>query len=158
MKVVFDTNVLISALIKPGKPTELLQKMAAKKALVLSKPILDEFVNVAQEGKIRKYVSDEDIDVFLRFLGTFAKVVEVSSKFNVVKEDPADDVILRTAYDAKATFIVSGDKHLLSLGEFKGIRIVTINEMLQLLETNLPGKGEKKSAHPKVTRKRFSAK
>jgi uncharacterized protein len=147
MKVVFDTNVLISGLIKTGKPKELLQKIAAKKALVLSKPILDEFVRVAQEGKIRKYVTAEDVDVFLRFLGTFAKVVELSSKFNVVKEDPADDVILRTAYDAKATFIVSGDKHLLSLGEFRGIRIVTIDEMLQLLETNLLRKRQKKPAH-----------
>jgi predicted nucleic acid-binding protein len=62
-------------------------------------------------------------------------LVRVSSKFIVVEADPADDVILRTAYDAKANYVVSGDGHLLSLGEFRGIRIVTIDEMTQLLET-----------------------
>ncbi len=55
MKAVFDTNVLISALIKTGKPIELLQKAAQKKILVLSKEIIGEFVNVAHEGKIKKY-------------------------------------------------------------------------------------------------------
>ena len=75
------------------------------------------------------------MDVFLSFLNTNAKLVRVSSKFSVVEADPADDVILRTAYDAKANFVVSGDGHLLSLGEFRGIRIVTIDEMMQLLET-----------------------
>jgi predicted nucleic acid-binding protein len=51
-----------------------------------------------------------------------------------VKEDPEDDMVLRTAYDSKADYIVSGDKHLLSLREFKGIRIVSVNEMLKILE------------------------
>ena len=115
MKTVFDTNVLISALIKTGKPEELLHKVAERKALVLSKAILDEFVRVAHEAKIRKYVNGEDVVVFLRFLETFVRVVKVSSKFIVVKEDPSDDFILRTAYDSKADFIVSGDKHLLRL-------------------------------------------
>ncbi len=136
MKVVLDTNVLISALIKTGKPKRLLRKVAERKALVLSKSILDEFVKVAQEDKIRKYVEEEDIAVFLSFLRTFAAVVKVSSKFSVVKEDPDDDVILRTAYDAKATFIVSGDMHLLSIKKFGGIKIVTIDEMLRLIEND----------------------
>ena len=138
MKVVFDTNVLISALIKTGKPIELLQKAAQKKARLLSKEILDEFITVTHEDKIKKYVGDQDIAVFLRFLGTFSTLVNVTSKFNFIKEDPADDVILRTAFDAKADYIVSGDKHLLSLGEFKGIRILTIDEMLQILDKEKP--------------------
>jgi predicted nucleic acid-binding protein len=75
------------------------------------------------------------VEVFQSFLSTHAKLVRVSSKFIVVEADPADDVILRTAYDAKANYVVSGDGHLLSLGEFRGIRIVTIDEMTQLLET-----------------------
>jgi predicted nucleic acid-binding protein len=75
------------------------------------------------------------VEVFQSFLSTHAKLVRVSSKFIVVEADPADDVILRTAYDAKANYVVSGDGHLLSLGEFRGIRIVTIDEMMQLLET-----------------------
>jgi putative PIN family toxin of toxin-antitoxin system len=135
MKAVFDTNVLISALIKAGKPRDLIFRMANEETLVLSKGIIEEFVTVAQHARIRKYVNSRDVDVFLSFLNTHAKLVRVSSKFSVVEADPADDVILRTAYDAKANFVVSGDRHLLSLGEFRGIRIVTIDEMMQFLET-----------------------
>jgi hypothetical protein len=50
-----------------------------------------------------------------------------------VKEDHADDIVLRTAYDGKADYIVSGDNHLLSMREFRGIKIVTVDEMLMLL-------------------------
>jgi len=65
----------------------------------------------------------------LEALHQTATFTKIKSKFKVVKEDPDDDIILRTAYDSKADYVVSGDKHLLSLGEFKGIRIVTVDEM-----------------------------
>jgi predicted nucleic acid-binding protein len=58
----------------------------------------------------------------------------VKSKFKVIKEDPDDDVVLRTAFDGKAEYIVSGDKHLLALGEFKGIKIVNITEILSVVK------------------------
>jgi uncharacterized protein len=140
MKVVLDTNVLISALIKTGRPRDLLHKLAERKSLVLSKGILDEFVIVTRNAKIQKYVNDEDTAVFLSFLGSATKVVKVSSKFKCLDEDPDDDLILRTAYDAKATYIVSGDKHLLCLGKFRRIQIVTIEEMLRILEPKKPRK------------------
>jgi len=135
MKAVFDTNVLISALIKTGKPRNLLFRMANEETLVLSKGIIEEFITVTQDARIRKYVNSRDVNVFLSFLSSHFKLVRVSSKFSVVEADPPDDVILRTAYDAKVNFVVTGDRHLLSLGEFRGIRIVTIDEMMQLLET-----------------------
>jgi hypothetical protein len=57
----------------------------------------------------------------------FVKSLSASeSRLNKAAEDPADVVILRTAYDAKADYIVPGEKHLLSLGEFRGIQILTI--------------------------------
>jgi putative PIN family toxin of toxin-antitoxin system len=65
-------------------------------------------------------------------LGNAARIVQVKSRFKVVKEDPDDDIIVRTAYDGKADYIVSGDKHLLSMKEFKGIRILTVEEMLNV--------------------------
>ena len=49
-------------------------------------------------------------------------------------EDPDDDVVLDVAYSGKADFIVTGDKHLLSLGRFKKVRIVTVNQILEALE------------------------
>jgi predicted nucleic acid-binding protein len=57
----------------------------------------------------------------------------VKSKFKSVKEDPDDDTIIRASYDSKANYITSGDRHLLALKQFKGIRIVNVDEMLNTL-------------------------
>ena len=134
IKVVLDTNVLVSALIRTGKPRALLFEIVRGNAqLILSRGILQELAEVAADDKIRKYVEEEDVTRFLRIIGSTAKIVTIKSRFKVVKKDPSDDLFLRTAYDGGADYIVSGDKHLLSLKEFKGIKILTVNEALDLL-------------------------
>jgi predicted nucleic acid-binding protein len=60
-------------------------------------------------------------------------VVCIVRSFQSYREDPEDDVVLRTAKDGGADYIVSGDRHLLSLGAFKGTKITTIDEILKLL-------------------------
>ncbi|HJW65301.1 MAG TPA: putative toxin-antitoxin system toxin component, PIN family [Candidatus Bathyarchaeia archaeon] len=137
MKVVLDTNVLISALIKSGNPRELFFRLTEKKALIISKNILEEFLEIAEDPRITKYVSEQETNAFLDSLGVAAKVVIVRSKFKAVKEDPDDDIIVRTAFDGKVDYIVSGDKHLLSLGEFRGIRIINVDEMLNLMRKTM---------------------
>lgn len=135
MKTVFDTNVLVSALITAGRARELfLKAVEGQIQLVLSKGILKEFKEVSRDPRISKYVDQEDITTFLDILRCKTETVRVKSRFHVVNEDPADDVILRTAIDGKADCIVSGDRHLLSLRTFRGIQIVTVHEMLALLE------------------------
>ena len=52
----------------------------------------------------------------------------------MIKEDPDDNLILATAVGGRANYIVSGDRHLLDLGEFRGIKIVTVDRMLSILE------------------------
>lgn len=132
MKVVLDTNVLISALIKAGKPRELFFRLTREKVLVLSTQIIGEFLEVAKDPRIRKYVKEQETLAFLNSLMGTTSIVKVKSKFRAVNGDPDDDIILRTAYDSKADYIVSGDKHLLSLREFRGIRIITVDEMLNV--------------------------
>jgi putative PIN family toxin of toxin-antitoxin system len=134
MKVVLDTNVLVSALIKAGKPRDLFNKLVKDKQLVLSRDILEEFLEVVEDPKIAKYTSEKDLAIFLKTLKNAARIVQVQSKFKAVKEDPDDDTIIRAAYDSKSNYIVSGDKHLLSLGEYREIRIVLVDEMLRLLK------------------------
>jgi putative PIN family toxin of toxin-antitoxin system len=134
MKVVLDTNVLISALIKAGKPRELFFRLAEEKMLILSRQILEEFLEVAEDPRVKKYVKEQETAAFLNSLRDATKIVEVKSKFRAVKGDPDDDVFVNTAYDGKADYIVSGDNHLLSLGEFREIKIVTVDEMLKLLK------------------------
>ena len=134
MKIVLDTNVLISALIKVGKPRELVLKIAKGKVqLVLSREILDEFIQVTEDPRIRKYIEEDTKIKFLNTIGNISSVVRVKSKLRVVKEDPDDDILLRTAHDGKANYIVSGDRHLLSLKKFRKIEIVTVAQMLELL-------------------------
>jgi len=134
IKVVLDTNVLISALIRTGKSRILLFEIVRGKAqLILSRGILEEFAEVAADHKIRKYIEEEDVTKFLRIISGTAKIVKIKSRFKVVKQDPSDDLVLRTAYDGGADYIVSGDEHLLSLKEFRGIKILTVNEISELL-------------------------
>jgi putative PIN family toxin of toxin-antitoxin system len=135
MKIVFDTNVLISALITTGKPKELFKKAAQGQIqLIISKSILKEFSQVTEDPRIRKYANEDDVIGFVRVINRVAKIVNVTSQFKAVKEDPDDDIVVRTAFDGKANYIVSGDKHLLSLGTFRGIKILTVDEMLTLLK------------------------
>ena len=98
----------------------------------MSRAILEEFLDVTEDVKVAKYTSEQDTAVFLNALGNSATIVQVKSKFKAVKEDPDDDIIVRAAYDSKADYIVSGDRHLLALKEFKGIRILTVDEMLNI--------------------------
>jgi putative PIN family toxin of toxin-antitoxin system len=66
MKAVFDTNVLISALITDGKPKTLFAKAVYQQIqLVTSKPILMEFTEIASDPRIRKYVQQKDVIAFL---------------------------------------------------------------------------------------------
>ena len=135
MRAVFDTNVLISAIITTGKPKELFQHaIKGHIQLVISKSILQEFIQISKDPRIRKYASEDDVIAFLKIIDKVTKITKVKSQFNAVKEDPDDDMVVRTAFDGKADYIVSGDKHLLSLGAYRGIRIINVDEMLTLLK------------------------
>jgi putative PIN family toxin of toxin-antitoxin system len=134
IKVVLDTNVLISAFITKGKSRMLLSEIIEGKAqLILSKEILEEFAEVVADDKLRKYIEEQDVEDILRIVGGIAEIVEIKSRFKAVKQDPSDDIILRTARDGEVDYIVSGDEHILSLKEFRGIKILAVNEMLKLL-------------------------
>jgi uncharacterized protein len=134
LTAVFDINVLVSSLIVKGKPRELWQKAKDNEfAFVYSKEILSDLARVLKRQKFEKYLASADIRLFLNDIRVTGILVPLKSKFSVVAEDPDDDIIIRTAYDAKADFVVSGDRHLLTLKEFKGIRIVTVDQMLVTL-------------------------
>lgn len=135
LKIVADTNVLVSSLIKRGKPHELILRIdGIDIRLISSSALMTELISVLAEERIAKYVTKSDVERFLRYVGRRTTLVGVRSRFKVVKEDPKDDVVLNTAYGGGAEYIVSGDKHLMPLGEFKGIRIVTVRQMLDILK------------------------
>jgi len=80
--------------------------------------------------------SPEEIKQLTKALSKTADVIEVETKIRVVKDDPKDDMVIGTALDGEAQMIVTGDNHLLALGAFRGIKIVTIEKMLACLNAD----------------------
>ena len=127
-----DTNVLVSAIISDGKPRELLRKGISKQfCIVTSDLILKELGIVLRRPKFK--TSEDEVHRIILSLMQTAEVVEVVSKFSLVEEYPKDNMVIETAYDGRADFIVSGDSHLLALKNFKGIKIVTVRQILVCL-------------------------
>ncbi|MGH9879254.1 MAG: PIN domain-containing protein, partial [Nitrososphaerales archaeon] len=79
------------------------------------------------------YVNQQNIADFLRDLASSSELVRTKSKFRLVKNDPEDDLVLWAAYDGKASYAASGDRHLLTLKGFRRTKIVTVDEMLKIL-------------------------
>ena len=139
MRIVLDTNILVSAFTsKLGHSAKIIDliSMLEEIQLVSSEPILGEFKNILSrdEVKARFNYSTHDIEAFASSIRDASTIVKLKSNFKVIKEDREDDVVLNTAYSGRAGYIVSGDRHLIPLREFKGIKIVTVSEMLELLK------------------------
>ena len=123
LRVVLDTNVLVSAIISDGKSRELLKKGIAKQySLVLSDLIIKELIDVMRRPKFQ--TSEDELQRTILALIRTAEIVNVITKIKAVKEDPKDDMIIETAIDGYADLIVTGDSHLLALTTFKGVKII----------------------------------
>jgi putative PIN family toxin of toxin-antitoxin system len=132
---VFDSNVLVSILIRLGKPRELWNAVLdGRIGLILSEEMLAEFNDVIVRSQFRRYLRRPRTVKFQRNLVEMAEIRKVRVSFPNVTEDPDDSIILEAAYSGKADYIVSGDRHLLKLGEFKGIKIVNVDEMFRILK------------------------
>jgi putative PIN family toxin of toxin-antitoxin system len=128
MKVVFDTNILVSALVFPGGRAEaaLLRIIEEHDQLLLSKPILDELLGVLA----RKFSRDaEELARTAVLLSELALTVRPRQKLRVVVDDP-DNRVLECALAGRADAIVTGDSALLELGEFRGVRVISLREYL----------------------------
>ena len=132
LRVVLDTNVLVSAIISNGRPRQLVKKGISNQfSIVTSESILQELAKVIHRPKFK--TSEEEIRRITLALRRTAEFVDVQSKLVVVADDPKDDMIINTAIDGCADLIVSGDKHLLCLESYHGIRIVNVETALRLL-------------------------
>lgn len=134
MRVILDTNVIISALLWGGKPDQLLKKVQSTHTLCFSPETLKELREVLNYQKFRPHILKLDFTIEEAFerLTENALIVSGTTEYRVsiVKEDPSDNKFLACALAAQASFIVSGDKHLLRLKEFWGIPIITPHEFL----------------------------
>lgn len=133
LTVVCDTNIYISSLISTaGPPDEVLALGRTKKiAIAISQSIVNEIKKVLQ---YKLFVEKDVIDGIIEELHRFTFTVEPEESICVIKTREADNRIIECAVEAKARFIISGDKkHLLPLKQFDGIRIVSPVEFLKAM-------------------------
>jgi uncharacterized protein len=128
MRVVFDTNILVSALVFPGGQGDaaLRRIIAGTDQLVMSRAILDELLDVLS----RKFARDaEELAHVAVFVSELATLVAPKRRLRVVQDDP-DNRILECALAGRVEAIVTGDKALLALKSFKNIPVVTLRSYL----------------------------
>jgi uncharacterized protein len=139
IKVVFDTNIIVSGLIaNTGAPYETIELWRRDDVvLLISDAIIDEVADVLTRPFFRdqRHITKSDIDRIKYALKTDATIVFPNSRLKVVGNDPDDNRIIECALDGSADYIISGDHHLLELKQFAGIQIVTAKEFLTIFKT-----------------------
>ena len=128
-KVVFDTNVLISATLWDNSVAQkfLFRCIRENIQVFSSQEIIDEYKEIlARDFDYKEQEIGEILERVLRFV----TLVTPNKKVDVIKEDPDDNMIIECAIESKAEYIISYDKHLLKLKEFQGIKIVRPEEAL----------------------------
>ncbi len=127
-RVVFDTNILVSALVFPGGRGEAALRRIIEQTdqLVLSRAMIDELLDVLA----RKFARDaEELAHVAVFVTDLAVVVAPKRRLRVVKDDP-DNRILECAVTGRADIVVTGDKALLALKLYEKSRILTLHDYL----------------------------
>lgn len=138
MIVVLDTNVIISSLLSAkGAPAKIIGRWEAGDFdVAISPPLINELKRVLTYDRVRRYLkfSDEEIDLFLKRFSTTAIMVDPHKTVDVIEADPDDDRVLECVLDGGASYIVSGNTHLLELKEYQQIVILNPVEFLAALE------------------------
>jgi len=137
LRVVADTNVLVSALLFGGPPEQIvLAGLRGEIQLLTSIPLLKELERVLK-GKFK--LNLHLVRNIIEEIKEVAELVEISSHINVISYPDDDNRVLECAVDGKAEFIVTGDtKHILPLKEFRGTKILSPSEFLNRLPAVLP--------------------
>ena len=130
LRVVFDTNILISALVFPGGRAEaaLARIINGRDILFFSKPILDELLTVLA----RKFARDkEQLAHTAVFISEIAQLCHPQRRLHILTDEP-DNRILECALAAHAEMIVTGDQAMLRLGAYQTVKIITLRQYLDL--------------------------
>lgn len=138
IKVVLDTNLFVSAILtSTGNPAKIFNLVKEGKIILISSfSILEEINKVLLYPHIKKLhgFSQKEVEKQVKKLARIATFTAGNLKIEVIKDDPTDDKYLECALEGGADFIISGDRHLKDLKIFKGVRIISPAEFIELLD------------------------
>jgi putative PIN family toxin of toxin-antitoxin system len=133
LRVVIDTNLLVRGLLKGKTAVPLIEALKNNRfTLILSSPLVAELVEVLGRDKFKKYFSSSEIKELLDILDIQGEMINATEAINACR-DPKDNIVLECAVSGRADFIITSDDDLLVLSPFRGIKIVTLMEFLQIL-------------------------
>ncbi len=137
IRAVLDANVFVSGALSPrGTPAKILSAWHEEQFhLVTSPAILEEVERVFRYPKIHKRHGwpEEKIGLFIEDLAHLAILTPGERTLKVIAEDPSDNRYLECAVEGNAEYVVTGDQHLLRLGTYQRVRILTPKEFLEVL-------------------------
>jgi putative PIN family toxin of toxin-antitoxin system len=138
--VVLDTNVILSALLSPsGAPGEIVHRWEMDEfELVTSVRLRGELERTLDYPRIARYLdlTQEEKHFFLNRFGDYAVDAELEISLNIIEKHPSDNPVLECALAGHASFIISGDDHLLKVKEYQGIVILPPAGFLFMLKIN----------------------
>jgi putative PIN family toxin of toxin-antitoxin system len=125
LRLVFDTNVLISGLLSDNSvPQKIFDYAQVNAILLISQETFQELAEVLTRSKFDRYISLEKRSKFLNLLSLNAEMIEITTKINLCR-DPKDNKFLELAVHGKADYLISGDQDLLILNPFQEIIILS---------------------------------
>lgn len=125
MKAVLDTNALISTVIATGVPHEVVVKgLEGEYQIIVSVATLTEFRETLLKYPERFDMDEDEVQREVETIRYFAEFVNPDEQITAVEADPDDDKFLEAAVAGDVDYLVSGDRHLLGLGTFRGIEIL----------------------------------
>jgi uncharacterized protein len=138
MRAVIDTNVIISRFLSPNGTPALILSLWERGLfeLIVTEAILSEYLRVLAYEHIqpRHRMSPAEIAQVVADFRSFAVLVEPGDPIAVIPDDPSDNMFLEAAVAGSCDYVVSGDPHLLRLGEYRGIQMLTPAAFLAILE------------------------
>ena len=131
-RIVVDTNIYISAIFWGGKPREIIDLGRDNRVHIFTSLEIEN--DIAEKLRTKFRLNEEEINQILLDFSTLTVPVKVTTKIEVIPDDPEDNKFIECAVISGANYIVSGDKHLLDLKEYSGIKILKASEYLAIFE------------------------
>ena len=133
MRVVLDTNIFISSVLGGKLKVIIDEWKAGKFKLIVTDSIAHEYLDVINRPKFK--IPKNEIIAATDYLLQIAEFVTPEEEILVIIADPTDNKFLEAAVAGKVNYVVSGDNHLLEVGSFRDISIITAHDFIDLLKT-----------------------